>query len=114
MEIEFYETESGLKPAMEFLDSLPPKLRAKMMRTVDLLERYGAALRSPESKELDDGILELRASLGTNAVRVLYFFMVGNKAILTNGFVKKTQRTPRNEITLAKKYRSDYMRRNCL
>ena len=112
MEIEFYETENGTKPALEFLNSLSPKLRTKMMRTVDLLEMFGPKLRYPESAELDDGIMELRASLGTNAVRILYFFVVSNKAILANGFVKKTQKTPRNEIALAKKYRLDYIRRN--
>ncbi len=112
MEIEFYETEHGAKPALEFLNSLSPKLRTKMMRTVDLLEIYGPMLRFPESKELNDGIMELRTSLGTDAIRVLYFFFIGNKAILTNGFVKKTPKTPRTEIALAKKYRMDYMRRN--
>ena len=81
MEIEFYETEHGAKPALEFLNSLSPKLRTKMMRTVDLLEIYGPMLRFPESKELNDGIMELRTSLGTDAIRVLYFFFIGNKAI---------------------------------
>ncbi len=112
MEIEFYETEKGVKPALEFLNSLSPKLRTKMMRTVDLLEIFGPTLRFPESKELDNGIMELRTSVGTDAVRILYFFFIGNKAILTNGFVKKTQKTPRNELDLAKKYRMDYIRRN--
>lgn len=37
--------------------------------------------------------------------------MIGNKAILTNGFTKKTQKTPKSEIELAKKYRADYERR---
>ncbi len=48
----------------------------------------------------------------SNISRVLYFFQVGDKAFLTNGFVKKTQKTPRQEIELAKKYRADYMRRH--
>lgn len=40
--------------------------------------------------------------------RILYFFFIGNKAVLTNGFTKKTQKTPKNEIELAKKYKADY------
>ena len=51
---------------------------------------------------------ELRAVQGNNITRVLYFFVVGQKIILTNGFVKKTQKTPESEIDLAKKYRKDY------
>ena len=42
---------------------------------------------------------------------MLYFFIVGKKAILTNGFIKKTQKTPREEKELAKKYKADYERR---
>ncbi|MBQ5564448.1 MAG: type II toxin-antitoxin system RelE/ParE family toxin, partial [Clostridia bacterium] len=42
---------------------------------------------------------------------VLYFFVIGKKVILTNGFIKKTQKTPKREIDLAKKYRADYLER---
>ena len=44
--------------------------------------------------------------------RVLYFFFVGKKAVLTNGFVKKTMKTPKREIELAKRYRKDYEMRH--
>lgn len=43
--------------------------------------------------------------------RVLCFFMFGQKIIITNGFIKKTQKTPKREIKLAKKYRNDYLKR---
>ena len=68
-------------------------------------------MREPYSKALSDGIFEIRAIQGNNITRVLYFFVVGKKIILTNGFVKKTQKTPDGEIELAKKYRDDYERR---
>ena len=98
-------------PAQDFLDSLDDKMRAKMILTVDMLKTNGNRLREPYSKPLDDGIMELRAVVGTNISRVLYFFVVGQKVILTNGFIKKTQKTPKKEITLAKKYREDYIAR---
>ena len=41
----------------------------------------------------------------------LYFFYVGKKIIVTNGFVKKTQKTPPSEIKLAKERRSDWLQR---
>lgn len=41
---------------------------------------------------LEDSIFEVRAKQGNNITRVLYFFVVGRKIILTNGFVKKTQK----------------------
>ena len=110
-EIIFYEKEDGTMPAQDFLDSLDEKMRAKMILTVDMLQKNGNRLREPYSKPLDDGIMELRAVVGTNISRVLYFFVVGQKVILTNGFIKKTQKTPKKEITLAKKYREDYIAR---
>ena len=110
-EIIFYEKEDGTMPAQDFLDSLDDKMRAKMILTVDMLKNKGNRLREPYSKPLDDGIMELRAVVGTNISRVLYFFVVGQKVILTNGFIKKTQKTPKKEITLAQKYRDDYIAR---
>ena len=81
------------------------------MRTVSLLREEGPFLREPYSKMLDDGIFEIRTKFGTDITRVLYFFVVGRKVILTNGFVKKTQKTPPTEIALAKQYRADYLER---
>jgi phage-related protein len=42
----------------------------------------------------------------------LYFFISGQKAVLTNGFIKKSQKTPKAELDLAKKYKADYERRD--
>ena len=66
------------------------------------MEEYGSELREPYSKYLEDGIFELRGKVGNNISRVMYFFYVGNRIILTNGFIKKTQKTPRKELELAK------------
>lgn len=111
-EIIFYEKADGTEPAKDFLLSLDIKMRAKMFRTIEMLKKNGNRLREPESKPLDDGIMELRAKVGTDISRVLYFFVVGQKAVLTNGFIKKTQKTPQSEIERAKRYRADYLRRN--
>lgn len=110
-EIIFYDKTDGTEPAKDFLLSLDKKMRAKMLRTIKLLQMNGNKLREPESKELDDGIMELRAKVGSDISRVLYFFVVGRKAILTNGFIKKTQKTPKAEIERAKRYRADYLSR---
>lgn len=64
-----------------------------------------------EGMDLDDGIFELRGKVGSNISRVLYFFYYDGKIILTNGFVKKTQKTPRVEIERVKLYRKDYLER---
>ena len=112
MEVIFYRRENGTKPAGEFINSIEDlKLRAKVIRSVKLLEEFGHNLDMPDSKHLEDGIFELRTIQGTNIARCLYFFTIGDKAIVTNGVVKKQQKTPREVIDLAKKYREDYERR---
>lgn len=110
-EVLFYETEKGEQPAKEFLLSLDKKMRAKMVDTISILQDNGYELREPYNKHLSEGIFELRAKLGTDITRVLYFFYVDRHIILTNGFIKKTNKTPTKEIERTKKYRSDYLRR---
>ena len=110
-EVETYVKESGEDPVKDFLMEADPKMRAKILMEIDLLSEYGNKLREPYSSALGDGIFELRTRIGSDISRILYFFMIGNKIILTNGFVKKQQKTPKREIVLAKKYRDDYIRR---
>ena len=110
-EIVFYKTDTGESPVEDFLDSLNDKMRAKMLMSIRIIRENGYQTRMPYSEELEDGIFELRAKVGTDISRVLYFFMIGRKVILTNGFIKKTQKTPHEEIERAKKYRADYLSR---
>ncbi len=86
-------------------------MRAKVLGELNILEEYGNQLREPYSKHLDDGIFEIRCKVGSDISRVLYFFYYGKRIILTNGFVKKTQGTPKQEIKLAKLYRKDFLER---
>ena len=111
VDVEFYTMANGRKPAKEFLDELAPKMRAKMVRIIQLLETNGPDLRMPYSKYLGNGLYELRAKVGSDISRELYFFFSGQKAVLTNGFIKKTQSTPRIQLELAEKYKRDYEER---
>ena len=86
-------------------------MRIKALQKLSVLGECGNELREPDTKYLGDGILELRIQQANNISRVLYFFMQGRKIILTNGFVKKNQKTPAKEIRRCKKYRKDYIAR---
>lgn len=110
--VEFYETADGKTPVEDFLLSLDRKMRAKVIHLIDLLEEKGISMREPYTKPLEDGIFELRCKLGTNLARTLFFFYHGGKIIITNGFVKKTQKTPKEEINLAITRREDYISRS--
>lgn len=110
-EIEMYEKEDGSCPVAEFLDELELKMWAKVTRNIDVLSEHNLNLREPLVKLVENGIFELRTQSGNNIARVFYFFFIGKKIILTNGFIKKTQKTPRKYIELALAYKADYVQR---
>ena len=106
-----YTKLDGTVPVNEFLYTLSEKMRAKMLKEFDMLADYGNELREPYTKCIGDGIFELRVKSGSDISRVMYFFYVGKRIILTNGFIKKTSKTPKCEIELAQKYMQDYLNR---
>lgn len=61
--------------------------------------------------ERDDGIFKLRIKQSSNISRILYFFFKDRKIILTNGFVKKAQKTSLGELKLAKNRRDNFFAR---
>lgn len=110
-EVELYETSSGECPVEEFINTQNEEMQVKILRVLALLEERGNSLRMPYSEHLVNGIYQLRAQIGNNVSRVLYFFARKRKVVMTNGFLKKTQKTPPDEIKTAKRYRADYLRR---
>ena len=109
--VEYFERPDGSRPAEEFILEQDFKMQAKLFMALEFLEERGPMLREPFSKPLGEGVFEIRAKQGSDISRVLYFFVVGKKVVLTNGFVKKTQKTPAREIKKAKKYRAEYLNR---
>lgn len=105
--VEFYE-HNGKAPARDFIKSQKIKVQAKIFRNIKLLQEYGNFLREPNSKPLKEGIFELRIKESGDNYRVLYFFFKDQRIILTNGFTKKTRKTPKKEIMLALKYKKDF------
>lgn len=72
--VEYYEKEDGTLPVEAFILEQDKKMQAKIFMALMLLEEKGPRLREPFSKNLEDGILELRAKQGSDIARVLYFF----------------------------------------
>ena len=94
MDIHFFNEELE-----EFIRDLRKPEIAKVLRTIDLLEKFGNRLGMPHSKPLKDGIFELRMR-GVQEIRILYTFQK-QSAVLLVGFVKKTQKTPARYLALA-------------
>lgn len=112
-EVVFYERANGRAPAQEFLDSLPIRLREKTLRSLRLLQELGPQLRGEETEHIRDGLFELRTKFGSDITRVFYFFFVGQKIVVTGGFIKKSQKTPRREIERALRCKRDWEEAHC-
>lgn len=110
-ELVFYKKPNGDCPVSDFLSSLNKVMRFKMMHSLDLLELYGNNPKGDITKFVKDGIFEVRAQNRTDITRIMFFFDKNRQIVLTNGFVKKTQRMPASELETAIKYRADYLAR---
>ena len=110
-EIEFYETESGKKVILDFLESLPVKHKARAIREIELLEEFGTDLTMPHVKQIDGKLWELRIKASSNISRIFHFVSINNKIVLLHGFIKKTNKTPEREKETAKKRMAEYKRR---
>lgn len=93
----------------EFFKKQTKKVQGKIiyaLRIIRIIERI------PEKylKHLTgtDGLYEARIKLGSDIYRVICFFDKGNLVVLLNGFQKKTQKTPKNEIKLATRLKKEY------
>lgn len=96
MEIKLYDPFID-----QLITSLEKQTAAKVLRTIDLLEKFGAHLGMPHSKKVAPSLFELRAR-GKHEVRIFYTFQT-NAIVLLHGFIKKSQKLPQKEIETAKR-----------
>lgn len=92
---------------VDFINSIGETESRKVFYVIDMLKTQ-ERLSERFVKHMEDGIYELRARVGDNIFRVFFIFDAGNIVLLFNGFQKKSQKTPRNELELAKRLRKEY------
>lgn len=111
--IEFYAVERGTSPPQDFVRDLPLKLRAKLAVALNLLESFGPHLGEKYVKKMVGaaGVYELRASQGSDAVRLFFFLPRAEHVVILHGIRKKTQRTPERDLETAIRRRIEYLRR---
>ena len=95
---------------VDFYKEQDNKVQEKIEYVLDLI-RYEKRVPIKFLKFLvsTDGIYEIRVITTYRSIRILCFFDKGELVILTNCFVKKTQKTPRKEIRLAEKIKKEYL-----
>jgi phage-related protein len=93
----------------DFLLAQPPKVQDKIYKIIEIIE-YQQFIPEKYLKHIEGtkGLFESRIKLGSDIWRVFCFFDSGKLVILLNGFQKKAQKTPKNEITKALKLMNDY------
>lgn len=110
-EIILFEAKNNC-PVENFINTVSnDKLRAKILKNIYQLAIEGDEARPPLSKYVGDGIFELRSKQANNITRIFYFFVVGNKIIMTNGYLKKADKMDKSEFERAKRNRDIYMKR---
>lgn len=94
---------------LDFYATLSPEVKKKFNWTLQLVSEIE---RVPEKyfsyMTGSSGLFEIRVDVGSNIYRVFSFFDEGKLIVLVNGFIKKTQKTPKSEIELAEKLKKQY------
>jgi len=100
--IDYYSEDVRLE-----IDALPVGIRASYARLTELLEEFGLELRMPHSRAMGGGLFELRPRGREGIARVFYCTKVGRKIIILHSFIKKTNETPKRELDIARRRRTE-------
>jgi phage-related protein len=98
-----YSIEYFHSRVREEIESWPSGILADYARIAELLMEFGPHLRMPHSRAMGDGLFELRPRSTEGIGRVFYCFMVQQRIVILNAFLKKTRETPERELKLARK-----------
>lgn len=85
------------------IEALPPGLQARLIRLMEAVETVGLEqLREPHVKHLEGKLWELRAKASEGIARGIYVTVTGRRVIVLHVFVKKTQKTPKGALEIAR------------
>ena len=102
----FYRTPGGAEPVRDWLKDLPPGDRRKVGYDVGTVE-FGWPIGMPVCQALGGGLWEIRSDLPNNRTARVIFCIAEGRMVLLHGFIKKTQKTPRSDLELARKRQKD-------
>ena len=97
----FYRSVSGAEPVREWLRGLPPDDRRLVGQDIATVE-FGWPVGMPVCRPLGGGLWEARCDLASNRIARVLFCIADGQMVLLHGFVKKTQKTPPDDLALAR------------
>ena len=83
--------------------AFPEGILANFLHIAELIEEFGPKIGMPFTRSIKSGLFEIRAKGKEGIARALYCNLVGKELVILNAFVKKTQKTPKKELALARK-----------
>lgn len=99
--VQYYLTPTGQNPVSDFLDSLTQQQQSKILRIFSYIEMYGLLSVIPHLKKVvGTPLWEIRI-LGKDNIRILYITLAEDAIMALHGFIKKKQKTPRKELSIA-------------
>lgn len=106
--VAYFVEDNGRVPVQEFLAGLDAKTYVRFQWSLEQLRVRNIQAKYPLVRPVEGKIWELREESMTNIYRILYCFAPGRHILLLHGFVKKSQRLPRNELTIAQRRLAHY------
>ena len=107
MPVVFYRTRGGSEIVRDWLRALDEKDRNAI--GLDLTRvQYRWPVGMPLCRALGDGLWEVRTSLPSHRIARVFFCVVQDRIVVLHGFIKKTQKTPEDELTLARKRKMEF------
>jgi len=107
--VVFYRSATGSEPVREWFRSLPAEDRRMIGGDLATLQ-IGWPLGMPLCRSLGAGLWELRSNLPSRRIARLLFFAAEGRLGVVHGFIKKTQKTPAEDIELARRRMKEMMR----
>ncbi len=106
LSVVFYQTAAGSAPVLDWLRKLESADRRQL--GLDLLRvQENWPIGMPVCRSLGNGLWEVRSSLPGGKIARMIFCLKGNEIYVLHGFVKKTQRTPQQDLALAQRRMKD-------
>ncbi len=82
--------------------ALPAGFVARFVRYAERMETFGPDLGMPHTRAMGDGLFELRLKAAEGIARVFYCTLIGHRIVFLHQFIKKTDKTPRKELEIAR------------
>lgn len=96
--VTFY-SENVERETLDF----PASILAHLLHIFEMIEEWGSALGKPYTAPLGEGLFEIRAKGKEGIGRSLFCTIKGREVVILHSFIKKTQKTPQKDLSLARK-----------